>query len=231
MATNDASSVKLSDLAYAKIAGRIRSGEFPINARLPAESDLAEMLGISRPVVREALARLRDAGVVISRRGSGSYVRQAMEPDREPRLTSIADMRQCLEYRISMEGEAAYHAAAGPAEHRPALTAAIGRLTADLQAGGMEVQHDFGFHLAVATATGSRFFRDMIESLRPTIVTAMGVTPSFFAPRTRDRLVLLHREHERVYDAIMANDREGARDAMRAHLTAAMRRVFDGVDQ
>lgn len=228
----DASSIKLSDLVYAKIAGRIRSGEYPLDARMPTENDLAEMLGVSRPVVREALARLRIDGVVTSRRGSGTYVCRAPERDapRAPPLTSISDMRRCMEYRISVESECAWHAARGPADARGPLIEAMARLTADLAADTIAVDDDFAFHLAIAEATGNRFFRFSLAALRDSIVTAMGITPSFMPVRNHERLAALHAEHVAVYDAILADDPEAARTAMRRHLEAAMRRVFEGVD-
>jgi len=229
---SDASSVKLSDLVYAKIAGRIRSGEYPLDARLPTENDLAEMLGVSRPVIREALARLRNDGVVTSRRGSGTYVQRAMEaePGRVAPLSSISDMRRCLEYRLSMEGEAAWHAAQGSPDDRGQLHEAMAQLTRDLEAHTMQVDDDFAFHLGIAQATGNRFFATTMEGLRTSIITAMGITPSFMTVRTHDRLSMLMAEHRAVYDAIVANKPDAARAAMRDHLTRAMRRVFEGVD-
>jgi DNA-binding FadR family transcriptional regulator len=231
MVEHGASTVKLGDIVYAKIAGRIRNGDYPVDSRLPNENDLAEMLGVSRPVVREALARLRDAGVVTSRRGSGTYVQRTMTEERlgEAPLTSITDMRKCLEFRISLEGEAAYHAAAGRPEDRADLESAMARLAQGIEQGMLRVEDDFAFHYAVARASGNRFFVSTMASLRESIVTAMGITPSFSAVRTPERLALLHAEHRAVFDAILANDPDGARIAMRTHLSNAMQRVFEGV--
>ncbi|RVT42303.1 FadR/GntR family transcriptional regulator [Sphingobium algorifonticola] len=229
MNQTDASSVKLGDLVYAKIAGRIRSGEYAVDTRMPTEKEFSEMLGVSRPVVREALARLRDAGVVVSRRGSGTYVQRKPEVRGEAPLTSIADMRRCLEFRISFEGEAAYHAALGVPEDRHDLIAAITRLQRDSEELRMDTEDDFAFHLAVAKASGNRFFVGTLEKLRESVITAMGITPSFMAVRTPDRLAMLHAEHVAVYDAIMANAPDSAREAMRTHLKNAMQRVFEGV--
>ena len=66
---------KLSDFLYEQVLGLILSSEYPVGARLPTEADLAARFDVSRPVVREALARLREDGLVVSRQGSGSYVR------------------------------------------------------------------------------------------------------------------------------------------------------------
>ena len=86
---------RLSGGIYEHIFERIVAGEFPGNARLPSETELALRLGASRPVVREALARLREDGVIVSRQGSGSYVRR--RPDlailRFVPVGSIADVQ------------------------------------------------------------------------------------------------------------------------------------------
>jgi len=230
-AQRNAGAAKLSDIVYAKIAGRIRSGEYPINSRLPTENDLAEALGVSRPIVREALARLRNDGAVMSRRGSGTYVQRVHEttPSQLPPLTSIADMKRCLEYRISLEGEAAWHAALGVPQDRTGLVEAMARLDQDDENSLLRPENDFAFHYAVALATGNRFFHESMLSMRHTIITAMKITPNFISPRSDDRLTTLHGEHGAVFAAIMAGDSEAARAAMRTHLTHAMQRVFEGI--
>jgi DNA-binding FadR family transcriptional regulator len=222
--------VKLSDVAYAKIFGRISSGEYPVGGRLPTENALAILLSVSRPVVREALARLRDDGVVVSRRGSGTYVRKAPQPDqaRAAPLMNIADMRRCLEFRISLEGETAYRAALR-SQGREALTAAVARLEAGMAEDRIDIADDYAFHAAVADCTGNRFFQAVMADLKPSITTGMEITRSFGLLGTREALEALHREHLAVYDAIMANDAEGARTAMRLHLENAMKRAFEGV--
>jgi GntR family transcriptional regulator, transcriptional repressor for pyruvate dehydrogenase complex len=222
--------LKLSDLVFAKIAERIRLGEYPVDARLPTENELADELGVSRPVVREALARLRNDGVVVSRRGSGTYVLRTHdvgEPSHPP-LTSINDMRKCLEYRISVEGETAYHAALGKAEDRGALIEAAQRFDSDLAARVFTAETDFAFHSAVARATGNRFFWETMEGMRSSIMTAMSITPNFQKARSLDRIEKIHAEHKAIFDAIMANDGPAAREAMRTHLNRAMVRVFEG---
>ena len=100
-----------------------------MNARLPSETELARRFGASRPVVREALARLREDGVIVSRQGSGSYVKRRPDPAvlRFVPVGSIADVQRCFEFRAGLEGAAAALAAerwedADIAEIRRALT-------------------------------------------------------------------------------------------------------------
>lgn len=226
--------IKLSDLVYAKILGRIRSGDFALNDRLPTENDLAEQLGVSRPVVREALARLRVDGVIRSRRGSGSYVQRtaAVGGTSVAPLRSIEDMRRCLQFRHSFEGETAWHAALAAEFEagREGLRHALAGLEDSLRAGTMDPKEDFSFHHSVAKATGNRFFEETFLTMRDGIMTGMGITPSFLSAPTPERLERLHAEHVAVFAAIMAAEPERARTAMRTHLANATLRVFEGVD-
>lgn len=216
---------KLSDVAYAKIFGRISAGEYPIDSRLPTENALASLLAVSRPVVREALARLRDDGFVTSRRGSGTYVVRTPEQEliRPPPLLSLGDMRHCLQFRISFEGEAAYHAARHGGD-RAQLTEAIRRLEEGLTAEVIGAEDDYLFHYAVTHSTGNRFFTTVMNDLRESIMSGMDITRSFGSLRAR-----VHEQHLEIYTAIMANDAEEARASMRRHLESAMRRAFEGL--
>src|SRR6202453_4483635 len=70
----------LGDHLSSRISDLIEQGEFGDEGRLPSELALADRFGVSRPVVREALSRLRSRGVVVSRKGSGSYFRKLPPP-------------------------------------------------------------------------------------------------------------------------------------------------------
>jgi GntR family transcriptional regulator len=64
------------------LAGGIGNGEFPIESRIPSEHELAERYGIGRPTVRQATEHLIRMGLLIRKRGSGTYVRpKAAEVD------------------------------------------------------------------------------------------------------------------------------------------------------
>src|SRR5271155_217108 len=72
---------RLGDHLSSRISDLIDRGEFGDEGRLPSELALAERFGGSRPVVREALCRVRSRGVIEARKGSGSYFRKAPSPD------------------------------------------------------------------------------------------------------------------------------------------------------
>ena len=226
-----AESPKLSDIAYARIAAGISNGDYAVGGKLPTENELAELLSVSRPIVREALSRLRDDGLVVSRRGSGTYVRRApLASDRRlAPLSSIADMRRCLEFRIGFEGETAYYAALGLTDDgRTGLEDTLARLENGVKAGEIPVEDDFNFHFAVARATENRFFVSGMSVMRDAVMIGMNITRNFAFLRTAERLDALHLEHVRIFDAIVARDPDAARVAMRDHLGNAMKRAFDG---
>ncbi len=223
--------LKLSDVAYARIVAGITSGDYPVGGKLPTENELADLLSVSRPVVREALSRLRDDGLVVSRRGSGTYVRTAPMPGdrRLTTLSSIGDMRKCLEYRISFEGETAFHAARDLVpEGEAAIKAALARLEAAVEGSEIDIEDDFGLHFAIACATENRFFAAGLSAMREPVMAGMTITRHFSLLRTRKRLLELHDEHVRIVDAILARDPQGARAAMRTHLENAVVRAFEG---
>lgn len=108
--------LKLSktDFIYEQISGRIMSGAYALNMRIPPEEELAQEFALTRPVVRNALARLKREGVLSSRRGSGTFVTStdgARRPIFAP-VESIEDVGQCLEFRIRFESATAALAAA-----------------------------------------------------------------------------------------------------------------------
>lgn len=102
-----------ADQVYGRILHDILNGVFQPGARLPTENELAERFGVSRPVVREALARLRVDGLVEARRGSGTYV--LSRPSQTlPELADLEDISRFLRYqelRFHVEGQAAALAA------------------------------------------------------------------------------------------------------------------------
>lgn len=222
---------KLSAGIYQRIFELIVTGEFAVNARLPSESDLSQRFGASRPVVREALARLRDDGVIVSRQGSGSYVRQ--RPDtavlRFVPVGSIADIQRCFEFRVGLEGAAAALAAQRwEVNDLAAIKAALDELEQNIRAGQLGVDADERFHMAIARATHNSYHVSVQASLQPHIVFGMSLTRNLSLLRTKERLRLVQDEHVAIVAAIEARDASRARDAMERHIDNARRRMFEG---
>jgi GntR family transcriptional repressor for pyruvate dehydrogenase complex len=223
---------KLSAGIYEQLFELIVRGEFPVNARLPSEAELARRFNASRPVVREALARLRDDGLVVSRQGSGSYVRR--RPDHAVLqfvpVGSIADIQRCFEFRTGLEGAAASLAAKRWEERDLAeIRAAYGELESCINSGQLGVDADERFHRAIAQATHNDYHVSVQVSLQPHIAFGMTLTRNLSLRRTADRLRLVQDEHLAIIRAIAARDAGGARAAMETHIENARRRMFEGV--
>ena len=222
---------KLSAVIYERILALIVSGDFGLNHRLPSETELARKLGASRPVVREALARLRDDGVVTSRQGSGSYV--VRRPDyamlKLAPVGLIAEIQRCFEFRADIESAAA----AVAAERRQAgdiaaLDRAYEALEACTREGRLGVEEDIRLHEAVAEATHNPYFAATQESLREHIGRGMAVMRNLSLRRSAARLRLVQAEHLAVIRAIKEGDARAARTAMESHIINARRRMFEG---
>ena len=214
-----------------QLAGLVAAGELRVGSRLPAERELAHSLGVSRPVVREAMIALELAGVVEVRMGSGAYVVHAPPPDllSGGMSRALADAGSgplaLVEAREAIEGETAARAARLRSEaDLAALAAAIAemRVSPDANAHGAA---DQAFHVRIAAATGNEVLTRIVDQLWREMVSPlfqrMGDATGLF----RGARAETAQEHEAILAAIAVGDPEAARAAMHAHL-ASVRRVL-----
>jgi GntR family transcriptional regulator, transcriptional repressor for pyruvate dehydrogenase complex len=227
---------RLGEQLAVRMAELIEHGEFSDGDRLPAEIELADRFGVSRPVIREALSRLRVTGVIVSRKGSGSYVQK--RNDLPPRgidtvgfgpVNSLAEVKKCYEFRIGIEGEAAYFAAQNrTSEMLLIMREALDRMETATANGMVGMSADLEFHIAVARASGNEFFETVMQSMRMPIEFAINLARSLSLTRPLEHLRTVQTEHVVMLEAIAARDRDAARSAMRTHIENACSRVFEG---
>lgn len=219
-----------ADQVYGRILDGILAGEFPTGARLPSETRLGEIYGVSRPVVRDALARLRRDGLIDIRKGSGSHVRATPPAD----LSTLADLNQVAryqrfqEFRVVLEGAGAALAA----ERRDAaalarIEAAHQAFVAEIRAGRFHWSFDRALHLAVAEAAGNEFFVRGLEGPELALGDFMNVSLSLTSSRSPERGELVIREHAGIVDAIRSGDPLSAKVAMEHHLLQSRKRMLD----
>jgi GntR family transcriptional regulator, transcriptional repressor for pyruvate dehydrogenase complex len=220
---------KLADQIYEQLLQQIANGTYPTGARLPSESALAEGFGVSRPVLREALSRLRADGVVMSRHGSGSYVERRPHADllKLGPVGNIADLMRCYELRVAIEGEAAFLAATRRTQDDvSAMREALRELDRAIAKRELGAEADLHFHLAVMRASKNRLFENALEALSTHISQAMSLARRLSLRASLARMQLVQQEHKRVVDAIQAEDAPAARDAVRTHIENARVRVL-----
>jgi DNA-binding FadR family transcriptional regulator len=219
----------LADRIYSDILNSILEGDFKEGDRLPTEHALAERFETSRPTVREALARLRADGIIVTRRGSGTTVGKKPDPDvrRFAPLETLSDIRRCYEFRVTTEsGAAALAAIKADEDDLAAITHAWEELERIVESQGIGAKDDFAFHVAIARASKNQFFITVMSYIEEQVVFSMNLSRNLSLVKTVERQRLVQAEHLAVLDAIRARDPARAGKAMREHLERALERMF-----
>ncbi len=219
----------LPDRIYADILNRIIEGDFKEGERLPTENELAERFATSRPTIREALARLRADGIVVTRHGSGTTVARRPDPNvrRFAPLETLSDIQRCYEFRAVTEAGAAALAAAKADEADIArIDAAYEALQEVVKIQQLGAKDDFQFHLAIAQASKNPFFVTVLSFIEDQATFSMNLSRNLSLVKSAERQLLVQQEHLAVLEAIRARDPARAAAAMRAHLDNARERMF-----
>jgi len=214
-------------------AGIRADGAVP-GARLPPADALARRFGVSRTVVREALARLRAEGLVETRQGSGAFVAGLVGRPLRLEAAGMDDpsrVLEILELRTGVETEAAALAATrATAAQKAAIHAAVDALAAAAETGADGVDEDLRFHAAIAEASGNPLFPLVVGFLVEHYRASIHVL-RFDGAARQALLRRVVREHAVVADAISQGDAEEARWAIRRHLRDGRRRVLANVQE
>jgi len=208
----------------AQIAQLIRRGEYKTGQRLPPERDLAALLQVSRPSVREALIALEVEGYVEVRVGSGVYVTSKRPAPRAVPLPPDSGPFELISARRLLESECAALAArhASPAQVRR-IESALAAMERDRRRGLMPLDNDRRFHLEIAQASGNSALALAVRTLwdQRTGPLFLRLEHHFDTPDLWQAAIV---EHDAVMAAVAKHDAAGARAAMRRHMDAAARR-------
>jgi DNA-binding FadR family transcriptional regulator len=219
---------------YRKVAARlmqeVREGRYPVGARMPAERELAVTMGVSRPVVREALLALEVMGVVEVRIGSGAYVLR--QPDEAP-SSPAADVTpmELAQARLIFEGEAASLAAANITDEDIAVLrraiVEMGRHDGSFEDWQAALTD---FHMTVARATHNvaveRGVRDLWE-MRSRSPECRRMLEEARARNYRYSL----EQHVEIAAALEARDPVRARAAVRMHLEGSIEHLLMAIEE
>jgi GntR family transcriptional repressor for pyruvate dehydrogenase complex len=221
---------RLTDRAYTGIVEIINGDDLHVGDRLPSESRLAEMFGMSRTIVREALARLASDGITEPRRGAGSFVK-SRPSDRMLAYMPMADLSATLgtyEVRFVLEAEGARLAAMrrSPAE-MAGIEEALEGLRAALLSSAPAHDEDMELHRRIVLATANPAFLAAFDALfADDIDKIMRAGVDISRSRPPEVIGAMMREHEMVVDAIRTQDADGAALAMRWHLSEGRKRLM-----
>ncbi|GAK71891.1 FadR/GntR family transcriptional regulator [Agrobacterium rubi] len=218
----------LADIVFERMLRAIKSGAYKSDERLPTEHELAAEFEVSRPVVREALKRLRDQGLIYSRRGAGSFVRSVglRQPLGFGQLENVADLLNCYEFRLTLEPAAAAAAATRhDADSLKAIRQALELLRDATNRQSHREDADFQFHLAIARAAQNTYFSTAMEALKDHIAVGMKFHGASIR-REATGLTRVFAEHEAIAKAIADGHEDDARKLMFEHLQGSRGRLF-----
>lgn len=218
------SSIPLSDAIAEQVKEMILNGTFKPGDRLPTENELMHQFNVGRSTVREALKSLGMAGLVESRRTSGTFVTTNYRGFLHDKVkwTALLTEHEILnitQVRLALEGQAAMLAAerATP-EELSKIEELIGELEQSLDEPEEAARIDLDFHVAVAEASHNKLLLTLVLSLRNLIHDFLKL--GYVRRKTSD---IILQEHRRLFAAIQAHDADTAEQEMRAHLTRSAR--------
>jgi DNA-binding FadR family transcriptional regulator len=213
------------------LAHRILGGQLPPGSVLPSQDDLVRQFGVSRAVVREAIAALAQRGLLVVHHGRSTQVTEptmwnVLDPflvDVFSQLGSLQNLLQDLfAVRLTIEPEAAAMVALS---HSPdqlrAIAETVERLSSISRSSPRSelINADRDFHWQLALATGNRVLTGIVRSFQTLLWAQFGI--SQFSSLERIRV-----QHGAISRAIEARDTAGAREAMRVHLIDSRDRFF-----
>lgn len=214
-----------------QLATAIRLGAYRAGTALPPERDLAELMGVSRATLREAIAALRQAGMVETTRGRGGGTRVTYVPptpsapsaERHDALTDRRDeLLDALVFRRVVEPGACW--AAGSRELSGAEQLLLTSALVEVEQARDPADHrlaDSRLHLAIATASGSRLVVEAVTAAQRSLAEMLSAIPVLQA-----NIAHSDAQHRAIVTAILDRNPARARRAMEQHCddTAALLR-------
>ncbi len=214
------------DLVIQRIMNAVLEGDLPPGVQLPSERQVAESLGVSRAIVREAYSALQLAGMIERRVGSGSYIKNASDPDvlraRALRLLhSASDTYEVWFARGAIEpGLAPLCVARATSQDLQRLLKALEALVRGSKARDWETyfENDRKFHMCYGIATHNTSIIAIMERLDEEMKSpVLQVIKQTYFLSEEANVVFSERVHRQIYEAIAARDEAAISRAIREH--------------
>ncbi|GAA3541141.1 GntR family transcriptional regulator [Nocardioides daeguensis] len=216
-----------ADEVAVRISEAIQLGLLTDGERLPPEAEFAQQFGVSPVTLREAIATLRERGLIETRRGrtGGSFVRRAAEPDEKPDVARLRGMsatalRDLADEHLAIATTAATLAAERASEASVKRILQFAQQLEQATSRGDRMKADSRFHIEVAIATRSeRLTRREVALQAETI----GLLWTSHLPESD--VVAQHEEHLAIATAISKEDGEVAGELAHKHVTNNLKRL------
>jgi GntR family transcriptional repressor for pyruvate dehydrogenase complex len=210
-----------------RITQVIRDRKLGAGERLPGEFELVDQLKVSRPVLREALARLQSMGLVDIQRGRGTFVgstdslASCVQMLRTALTISPRELLSYAELRSAIEVQAARLAAerATP-EQVKELEVLLVELNSEVRPYAELLEIDFRFHRKLIDIAGNELMSNLMEVIYEFVMAQMAQT----TPSPQDN-TFGRRLHQEIVSAVKIHDPDAAERAMREHMQAVLERL------
>lgn len=206
----------LADQAAELLHGRIRSGEWPLRAKLSGETTLGPQLGVGRSTVRKAIGQLVGKGVLQTRQGVGVFATALDVNDDWEVVLRRANIISATEARIAIESEAA---SLGAKRRTPqdllTIHRALEQRARRTESKEEYVDADMQFHRAVVVASNNTVLLELFDSFVPRLRQSMVEVLRLSAPLDSETD---HGAHLALVEAIATQDSTSAAESSHAHL-------------
>jgi DNA-binding FadR family transcriptional regulator len=206
----------------ARLTADIVSGKLAPGSQLPTEQEMIAATGVSRTVVREAIAALKADRLVVTRQGVGAFVADHVRRPFHVDFDETSPLREVLnvmELRTGIEVESAGLAAERASSVQiKRIGERLAAIATAIDKGGNAVDQDFAFHCEIADTTGNPQFRRFLEYLGRFVIPRRTVWGRSAPPAKRVHLDLFQKEHREIFAAIRDHAAPQARAAMQRHL-------------
>ena len=219
------------------LRAQIIKGDWDAGTKLPASKDIEKAAGVSRTVVREAVAILKAEGLIESRQGVGVFVAQRKNNKLfsidQSEFDSFEDALQILELRMAVEIEMASMAANNRTQSQmDEISTALEKVNQKMHLLEDGRTEDFTFHLCIANASGNAYFTRFIEFIGSGVIPARElITNHSQTQEKQEFFTTICEEHERICEAIKNQDAKLAKQAMAIHLGNSKKRHNKIVEQ
>lgn len=226
MAFDRVTNPRIADTIVRQMERMILEGLLKPGEKLPAERELSKQLSVSRPSLREALQKLEAKGLLETRHGGGSYVKDVIvQGFSDPLMALLKEhpetSRDLLEFRRGLEGIAAGDAAIRATDADREIMRRRFKAMEEAHGGtdpGQEADADAQFHLSIAAAAHNVVLYHVMRGLFDLMKGGIAVSRELLYEKegVRERLLSQHRE---LYEAVAGGDPAAARRAAEAHLS------------
>lgn len=213
---------RISDIIFEQLREKIMDSSLPPGEKLPPERELAAMMSVSRPSLREALQKLEARGLLVQIQGDGTYVRSVASDSLDRAFDEFAKQKDALmhlmEVRKILETWAAKAAAerAEPEEVK-VLEDYLSEMRTALEKG--EVGHipDANFHNTISYATHNFLLIHLMNSIYEWVEkVSYEVRSRLFTDHSR--FENLYNQHVAIFEAVKGKDPDRAYQAMLEHM-------------